>query len=153
VSALDLKIPPVAVVLCSALLVWLVSWWLPWGAWEAPARVPLAIALAISGVVVSALGVWEFRKAKTTVNPTKPESTSALVTSGIYTRTRNPMYLGFLLALSGWAVFVGNALNLLVLPLFILYIHRFQIQPEETALAARFGQRFASYTARVRAWL
>ena len=63
------------------------------------------------------------------------------------------MYLGFLLILSGWAIFLTNALVFLLLPLFIFYMNRFQIQPEERALTARFGQAFVSYTARVRRWI
>jgi protein-S-isoprenylcysteine O-methyltransferase Ste14 len=150
---LEIKIPPVAVVLLTALLMWLVSWSLPAGAVVVPARMLFAMTLTIVGAATSALGVIAFRRASTTVNPTKPESTSSLVRSGVYTLTRNPMYLGFLLILSGWAIFLTNALVFLLLPLFIFYMNRFQIQPEERALTARFGQRFVSYTARVRRWI
>ena len=150
---LELKIPPVALVLVTALLMWLVSWSMPAGAVAVPARVLFATTLAIVGAATSALGVVAFRRAGTTVNPTKPESTSALVSSGVYTLTRNPMYLGFLLILSGWAIFLTNALVFFLLPAFIFYMNRFQIQPEERVLTARFGQEFAAYTARVRRWI
>jgi protein-S-isoprenylcysteine O-methyltransferase Ste14 len=97
--------------------------------------------------------VVSFRRARTTVNPTKPESSSVLVDSGIYRLTRNPMYLGFSLGLSGWAVMLSNMFAFLLLPIFILYMDRFQIEPEEKALAAIFGRQFAVYKTRVRRWL
>jgi protein-S-isoprenylcysteine O-methyltransferase Ste14 len=83
----------------------------------------------------------------------RPESTSSLVVSGIYGVTRNPMYLGFLVALLGWAVFLAHALALLPLLAFLLYMNRFQIRPEESALTTLFGQEFTTYRKRVRRWL
>jgi protein-S-isoprenylcysteine O-methyltransferase Ste14 len=83
----------------------------------------------------------------------KPESSSSLVVSGIYKLTRNPMYLGLLLVLLGWAIYLTNVLVFLLLPAFILYINRFQIAPEERALTALFGQEFAAYKSRTRRWL
>ena len=99
------------------------------------------------------MGFASFRRAKTTVNPMKPDSASSLVVSGIYDLTRNPMYLGFLVILVGWAFFLSNALGFIFLPLFVLYMNRFQIEPEERALASVFGEAFASYRSRVRRWL
>jgi protein-S-isoprenylcysteine O-methyltransferase Ste14 len=75
------------------------------------------------------------------------------VSGGIYRFTRNPMYLGRLLQLAGWAVFLSNALAALLLPVYVLYINRFQVQPEERALLERFGSEYAAYQQRVRRWL
>jgi len=150
---LELKIPPVAVVLATAALMWLVAWAVPEPGFVFPARDYVAIGFAVAGVVTSALGVVSFRRAGTTTNPMKPESSSSLVASGIYKLTRNPMYLGFLLALLGWAIFLSNIPAFLFLPAFILYMNRFQIEPEERALAALFGQAFAAYKASVHRWL
>lgn len=83
----------------------------------------------------------------------KPSSAWFLVTSGIHGFTRNPMYFGFLLALVGWALYLGNALAFLFLPAFVLYMNRFQIEPEEQALTALFGQEFVAYASRVRQWI
>jgi protein-S-isoprenylcysteine O-methyltransferase Ste14 len=152
-NALELKIPPVALVLCTAALMWAVARFLPVGDVQFPARIFFAIACAAAGAVTSGLGVMAFRRARTTVNPTRPGATSTLVHSGIYSLTRNPMYLGFLLMLCGWAMFLGNALSFPFLPAFILYMNRFQIQPEERALTANFGAVFAGYAARVRRWI
>jgi protein-S-isoprenylcysteine O-methyltransferase Ste14 len=87
------------------------------------------------------------------MNPTKPSATSSLVTNGVFRFTRNPMYLSLLLYLVAWAVYLANWLALLLVPVFMLYITRFQIKPEERALSAQFGPEYASYKARVRRWL
>ncbi|MGH7257695.1 MAG: methyltransferase family protein [Nitrospiraceae bacterium] len=152
-QVLELKVPPVAVVLCVAALMWLASWAFPTFEFTVPARQILSLSVAVVGVVISGSGVVSFRRARTTVNPLKPESASTLVRSGIYLLTRNPMYLGLLVILLGWAIFLANALAFVLLPAFILYMNRFQIEPEERALASLFGQAFVSYKSCVRRWL
>ena len=112
----------------------------------------MALGLFAAGALVSLGGVMQFRRARTTVNPLTPEASSTLVISGVYRWTRNPMYLGFLIALCGWAVYLWNATSVLVLPLFIVYMNRSQIAPEERALRARFGQQFEDCRS-VRRWL
>jgi len=152
-NSLELKVPPVAVTFLTALLMWLVARSLPAGAFVVPARILFAMILALIGAATSTLGVVAFRRASTTVNPMKPEAASSLVHSGIYTVTRNPMYLGLLLILAAWGLFLANALVFLLLPVFIGYMNRFQIRPEERTLTALFGQAFVAYTARVRRWI
>ena len=151
--ALELRVPPAAVALPIGALMWLVSWTSPEFGFALPGRDFIAVSLAVAGAVVCAIGVASFVQARTTVNPMKPESSSTLVVSGIYKVTRNPMYLGFLLALAGWAFFLSNVLAFLVLPGFVLYMNRFQIEPEERALESRFGDEFVRYASRVRRWL
>ena len=151
--ALELKIPPVALVIITAALMWLVSRMGSAFGFLLPARRALALGLVVAGAVISALGVVSFRRAGTTVNPIKPETAGSLVVSGIYRRTRNPMYLGFLLGLAGWAVFLSNALAFIFLPVFVLYLNRFQIRREERALASVFGKDFAAYQSKVRRWV
>ena len=75
------------------------------------------------------------------------------MSSGVYRITRNPMYLGLLLILIAWAVFLSSAWLLLGPLTFVLYMNRFQIGPEERALSAMFGNSYAEYKARVRRWL
>lgn len=150
---LDLKVPPVALVILTGVLMGFVAWAAPSFSFALPARPFVAVGIALAGVVVTLLGVASFRRAKTTVNPMKPETSSSLVVSGIYRRTRNPMYLGFLLILLGWAAYLSNALAFVVLPGFVLYMNRFQIGPEEKALASRFGPDFIAYKGRVRRWI
>ena len=151
--SLELKIPPVALILLVAALMWLASWTMPTFRFECPSRNVFALSVAVFGAIISGLGIVSFRQARTTVNPMKPDTTSSLVVSGIYRWTRNPMYLGFLLVLLGWALFLSNALAFVLLPAVIFYMDRFQIEPEERALHSLFGQQFVIYTSRVRRWL
>ena len=150
---LELKVPPPALVVVMAALMWLVSQASPAFGFVLPARIFFAVFLIVVGFGTGASGVVIFRRAKTTVNPTKPESSTSLVNSGVYTITRNPMYLGGLVMLTGWAIFLSNALAFVFLPLYVLYINRFQIAPEERALTSLFGQEYVTYQARVRRWL
>ena len=150
---LELKVPPVALVFFIAALMWFVARAVPAFALVIPGREFLAVSVAVGGAVTSISGIASFRRAKTTVNPMKPDSSSSLVRTGIYSRTRNPMYLGFLLVLGGWAIFLSNVLAFLLLPAFIFYMKRFQIEPEERALTSLFGQDFVDYKSRVRRWL
>ncbi len=118
-----------------------------------PGHVLAAMILGLVGVSVAVAGVVSFRRAKTTVNPMTPGSASTLVVSGIYGLSRNPMYLGIFFVLLGWGCFLGNLLALLGIPGFVLYMNRYQILPEERALAARFGNGYLSYKAHVRRWI
>jgi len=152
-QALELKIPPPVVALLIAAAMWGISLTSP--SIEVPAfiRIVAAVTIALAGGGVSLSGVISFRRARTTVNPMKPETTSSLVTAGIYRFTRNPMYVGLLFVLVAWAVFLSSAWALVGPMVFMLYTNRFQIIPEERALAALFGAEFDAYTARVRRWL
>lgn len=98
-------------------------------------------------------GVLSFRRMETTVNPLTPEATTTMVTSGIYRFSRNPMYLGFLFVLVGWAIHLSNLLGFAFLPLFVWYMNRFQILPEERALASKFYEVFTAYKRSVRRWI
>lgn len=119
----------------------------------AAVRLPAAVILALAGVAIALSGVISFRRAQTTVNPLKPETSTALVSTGIYRITRNPMYLGMLTVLLAWAAYLSSAWALLGPVAFALYITRFQIIPEERALQSLFGAAFVEYAHRVRRWL
>lgn len=113
----------------------------------------LAGAFVAIGATFDVLGILAFRAARTTVDPLRIERASALVTRGVYRITRNPMYVGFVCFLLGWACYLAAWLPFLGPPLFVAYITRFQIAPEERVLANRFGASFAEYAAHVRRWL
>jgi protein-S-isoprenylcysteine O-methyltransferase Ste14 len=117
-----------------------------------PWRLALAMLLVLCGGAVALAGVLAFRRARTTVNPLRPDSASQLVVAGIYRHTRNPMYLGMALWLLAWGLWLDVPPALLGVPAFVLYLNRFQIAPEERALQALFGADFAGYCARVRRW-
>jgi protein-S-isoprenylcysteine O-methyltransferase Ste14 len=81
-----------------------------------------------------------------------PECTEALVTDGPYRYTRNPMYVGMLVILTGWAIYLGNVGAFLLLPLFIVVLNRQQIIPEERMLEAKFAGVYRAYRERVPRW-
>lgn len=152
-SSLELKVPPVAQVAIFAVLMWLAARAAPALAFAFPGQVVAALLLVAAGALVAVAGVVAFRRARTTVDPRDPGKSTELVATGIYRASRNPMYVGFLIALAGWGVFLGNLLALVALPLFVAAMTRFQIAPEERALRARFGERFTRYERSVRRWL
>jgi len=152
-SALELKIPPVLITSLFALLMWLVSRLTPAIPISPELRITFLLLFTGLGAYVGLAAVASFRKANTTVNPLTPESISSLVVSGIFSRTRNPMYLALLLALTGWGLYLANLLSLLLTIGFIFYMNRFQIQPEERALEEIFGSEFNEYKKQVRRWI
>ena len=150
---LEHKIPPPVVALIVAAAMWMNS--ISGPKLDLPFEVRLGAALVIAavGVVFDLLGLLAFRAAKTTINPLKPQKTSALVTTGIYRLSRNPMYVGLVCFLLAWTAFLAALWPLAGPILFVFYVNRFQIEPEERLLAQRFGDAFRDYKARVRRWL
>jgi protein-S-isoprenylcysteine O-methyltransferase Ste14 len=150
---LRLKIPPPV-------------WWLIFGAlmWGLHRAAPIAALIekpanrlgwifVACGAAVIATAMLQFRRARTTVNPLTPAKASSLVTSGIFGYSRNPMYLGLLLVLAGWAIVLGSLGPWMALPLFLVVITKMQIEPEEAVLSVLFGGAYRSYCARVGRWL
>ena len=152
-NALELKVPPLILVLVLAVAMWFAAMQLPSLAITLPWRHGLAVIIFGVGILLILAGGYAFQKAKTTVNPTKPAAATSLVTSGVYRFSRNPMYVGFLLGLIGWAIFLSHTLPVLFLPVFVAYMNRFQISPEERALSAKFGDEYEAYKQAVRRWL
>lgn len=150
-ETMELKIPPVLLLLLTAALMWLSARLLPDFALPAPTWA--AFITSSAGLAVIAAGVYAFRRARTTVNPRTPEKSSGIVSDGIYRFTRNPMYLGMVLILAGWALQLGQAAAWPWLAVFAAYLTRFQILPEERMLAAKFGGAYTDYCRRVRRWL
>jgi len=146
--------PPVIDAACVALMWWLAKLVPQAQLWpRGGAALVLALALALAGALIALAGVREFARVRTTINPLAPARASSLVTSGIFGHTRNPMYLGMLLALLGWAVYLGSAAALPGPLLSVLLLNQLQIKPEERALRQRFGAEFDRYAARVRRWV
>jgi protein-S-isoprenylcysteine O-methyltransferase Ste14 len=153
VHPLELRVPPPLVALVvAALMAWLSLHSPPMGlpsAW----RWGLVLLLVAVGGSFDVAGLLAFRRQRTTVNPLRPEKASALVSSGVYRITRNPMYGGLAFLLLAWGLWLDAWLALIGPLVFIVYITRFQIRPEERVLAERFGPDFTDYTRRVRRWL
>lgn len=150
---LEAKIPPVAVFIIAALLMWLVSKYTH--AIDLPVLVGRLIVLAflLFGSVMGLFGVILFLKEKTTVNPMEPEKANSLVDNGVYKISRNPMYLALALVLIAFAVYLKSLWSLLVVLFFMIYMTRFQIFPEERAMIKLFGEKYTDYMTRVRRWI
>jgi protein-S-isoprenylcysteine O-methyltransferase Ste14 len=148
-----LLFPPPLVVVMFAGLMWQLARHLPFGGFAFALQRPLAALVLLAGLGLMAAAAWTLLCARTTVNPLKPERTTRLVTHGVFAFTRNPIYLGDALLLLALALGLGNWLNFLLLPLFVAFLGRFQIAPEERALRASFGTEFERYCSDVRRWL
>jgi protein-S-isoprenylcysteine O-methyltransferase Ste14 len=151
-NPLQLKIPPPVYLLAFVGLMWLAAHWLtffnviptPWNR--------LGLVLIGTAVLVDFWSLGLFFRAHTTFNPMHPERTEALVTDGPYCYTRNPMYVGMLVILTGWAIYLGNVSAFLWLPLFVGVLNRQQIIPEERMLEAKFADAYRAYRERVPRW-
>jgi len=151
--SLEHKIPPPVIGALVAAAMWSVSALGPQFPIATGPKYAAVAILAVTGVAFDVLGLLAFRVSRTTVNPLKPERASAMVTSGVYRVSRNPMYVGMVLLLLAWAVYLSALLSFAGPPIFVLYITRFQIQSEERVLKGIFGEEYSAYAARVRRWL
>ncbi|MBD1565920.1 methyltransferase family protein [Vibrio sp. S12_S33] len=150
---LELKIPPVAVFIVALVLMNRLSHLFVFASITLPLpAVVFTICFVLSGIV-GLWGIHEFRKVQTTVNPTKPENASCVVDSGIYRYSRNPMYLGLLLLLFATAYWQQNILSFAIVFLFVWFMNRLQILPEERVLERLFGEEYVDYKQRVRRWI
>jgi protein-S-isoprenylcysteine O-methyltransferase Ste14 len=150
---LELRIPPPIVGLLIAASMWAIAKYPPIVQMPDFVRLLLAGTLAVTGAAVALAGVVSFHRAKTTVNPLKPEKSASLVSTGVYSVTRNPMYLGMALVLVAWAAYLASVWSLAGPLVFALYLTRYQIIPEERVLDGLFGEPFADYKKRVRRWI
>ena len=152
-SRLELKVPPDVVWVIVASLMWLASTKTPRLEIPSPVRVGIAVVLTVVGVLVMASARALLVRADTTWRPMTPGQTTSLVTSGAYGLSRNPIYLGMLLVMLGWAVLLSSPAALVVSSVFVVYLDRFQIGPEERALSAILGQEYSDYLKRVHRWV
>ena len=149
---MKLKVPPVVVFLSFGLFMYIMNAFLPVGNFDFFGRKYLMMALLLISVCIGVIALFLFFRFKTTIDPSNPKKTSKLVTSGIYQYSRNPMYLGLLLLLLTWGLWLGNAFNILLAAGFVMYMNRFQVIPEEKILFDLFGKEYAQYCTLVRRW-
>lgn len=152
-QALEHRIPPPIVFLIVAAAMGLAACFVPPAPIPIVLRLGLGLAFILAGLASAASGFRAFRRAGTTLNPSDVEAASALVTEGVFSLTRNPMYLGLAALLLGWAALLAIPWLLIGPAAFVLFITRFQILPEERAMRAKFGRAYEAYKTRVRRWL
>ena len=150
---LDLKVLPLTMclymVMLGILVSWIVSWFVP---------VELGKVWGFAGLILVFLA-WRntrwcfrlFREAKTNTNTTKPAL--AIVEDGPFRFSRNPMYLGYVIAYVGLSLLANSIPMLVLTPFFIFWITKWIIIPEESYLEKHFGQQYMDYKCRSRRWL
>lgn len=151
-KSLELRVPPVLIFLLCAAAMWTTRNGLAGANITIPQAPFIAGALLLAGMVIAVLGVLRFRAHRTTVHPGKPDKATSLVQAGVYRYTRNPMYLGLMLCLVAWGLYLQNAVAILWILVFVLYMTQFQIKPEERILLAKFGAEYSDYARTVRRW-
>lgn len=114
--------------------------------WNLLGAVPFA-----SGLVLNVLADRAFKKRDTTVKPF--EESTALVTTGVFRVSRNPMYLGFVLILIGIATFMGSLTPWAIIPVLVILMDVIFIKAEEAILENTFGDRWLEYKKGVRRWI
>ena len=129
----------------------LLEWLLPTATLPAPVRVPAGAALLILGLALIAAAVLQFRRAQTAVEPWKPST--ALLRSGLYRWSRNPIYVAGTIASIGIALLADSLWMLAALIPAVLLLHYGVVLREERYLEARFGAAYRDYKAAVRRWL
>ena len=150
---LETKIPPPAVCFICALLMYTSAQVSALAGMLPRFPILLSVVLIAFGTALGVLGVWAFRRVRTTVSPFNPEQTEHFVSDGVYRFSRNPMYAGLGCWLVAWAGYLAHPLPWLFLAAFVAYMTRFQIMPEERVLEQKFGAKYESYCRRVRRWL
>lgn len=146
-----LDMPPVWLVLC-IVLAWVQARYLAFGLSFGGGWVDLLGGLLVgAGVLLMALAFVEFRRHATTVIP--HNTPSALIQSGVFSRTRNPIYLADTLILAGLILRFDAVLALVLVPVFVWVIERRFIVPEEDRMRREFREEFARYEQKVRRWV
>ena len=150
-SALENRIPPPLLMAAVGAAMWIA----PLGPAIVgdPWRVFFAVPLAFTAFAIAGLGVLEFRRARTTIDPVDIGRAATVVRNGIYRITRNPMYVGMVTLLLAWAIWLNGWALLLGPVAFFLFIDNFQIRPEERAMARNFGRDYEDYCTQVRRWI
>jgi len=153
VASMQLRVPPPILMLLAAVLMWAVHHWRPLWHWIVPPWNRVGGLVGAVGVAIGVAALVRFRQARTTPNPMDPHKASCLVTDGVFCGSRNPMYLGLVLMLIGWAIWLGSTTPWLIPPLFVIVITVVQIIPEEHALEQRFGDQYLTYRRSVPRWI
>lgn len=153
-SALELKIkPPIVAFIAAIIMVLIDHFWPSERLGLGQLQMGIMLLLITAGLMLPITGIKRFIQAGTTVHPDLKHATNKLVMSGIYRVSRNPMYLGILLNLIAFSVWLNNGLSIGVCIGFVWYITQFQIKPEERFLQQKFGKQYEDYCQKVRRWL
>ena len=145
------KIPPPLIAAGNIFLFYLSTLLIP--AFEFAGQTILGILIGLEGFIIIFVSINLFRKNQTTINPFKAHETSRLITSGIYSFTRNPMYLGLSSIQVAFGIYLGAYVSIFLIPSFVIYITHKQIIYEEQILEKKFGDEYINYLKSVRRWI
>ena len=146
-----MRLPPLLLMALCAALAGGVSALFPFGYQNVPTWIVLVVAVAAGAFMFPA--AISFARQKTTVNPLSPDDATVLVDKGIFGFSRNPMYVGMVLFLLAFALWLGTASGFIGVVIFFILIDRYQIRFEEEALTKKFGASYREYISRVPRWL
>ncbi len=147
------KVPPPMLTVLAVILVYCSARFIPFGHIDVLGQDWIGTCVFTGAIIIMAYAAFLFKRAKTTVNPFRPEQASVIIDTGIYRLSRNPMYLAMALIIGGASLKWGQGLGFLILAGFIIYMTETQIKPEERALAEKFGAPYIDYTNTVRRWI
>ena len=145
------KIPPPIVALFCGLGIYCSRYLFPTFSFDY--SILISIIFVLTGFFVFLSAIRSFKKHETTVDPLNPEKASSLVTNGVFKYSRNPMYLGVLLILCSISIQFSLIGGLIIIPIFVLFITKYQIIPEEKAMKNLFKKDFQLYKEKTRRWL
>lgn len=150
---LEAKIPPAMLFILAAISIWIISKYTAGFEIKNITKNSIVTLITITGLIFGFSGIISFKKSNTSVDPTNPESADTLVSSGIYRVSRNPMYLSLVFLLIAMVLYLESLWSIIVVCLFVVYMNRFQIIPEERAMIKLFGNEYVDYMQRVRKWI
>ena len=113
----------------------------------------LGFIIILAGLLIIFIAARQFKAVNTTINPIKPENASVLVSKGIFSYSRNPMYLGMLLIIIGFSIIHNFLAIIVIMPIWIIYMTYFQIIPEEETMEILFKENFVNYCKKTRRWI
>ena len=148
-----LRVPPPALTLLCLFGLVLSRWILSGLTFKFSGQIFVSIILVVVGISIGLIAIRRFYQVDTTILPDEMDSSSALVTGGIFKISRNPMYLGMAKVIAGVGLGLGTWVMLPILALFVFWITENQIKAEEHALVKIFGSEFEDYKSKVRRWI
>jgi len=148
--AKHLHVPPVCL-LIAAVAMGLLDRIVPIVRFDMPFVAQAGAILIFAGIVWVGLAAAQMLKRRAAIHP--HDAPTTLVVDGLFTISRNPIYLGMLMALSGWAMQLASLAPFAGPPVFAWWITQHFIRPEEQRLEAAFGAPYEAYRRQVRRWL
>ncbi len=150
---LELKVPPPVIALLCVLGMYFLDRVFPSFGGGASTAWLIAVVLVTLASLIAIMALVQFKRARTTIHPNVPHNTRQIVTSGVYSMTRNPMYLALVMMIFAAGIAMQNSAVFLFVPASVWYLNRYQIVPEERILESKFGDQYRAYKAKTRRWI